>query len=134
MPSHRHEGKTFAVIRCGCGLRVIARVERRSPPPPPPYHPLKHRLQANHRYNVRPAIEWTSRTRCRGNFRLDDMRFSTHGMVLDVCRGCVCVHVRHGRSRMIVDLRIPEMPGRSMSSVHLQGRHRVRYARSAVRC
>ena len=37
------------------------------------------------------------------------------------------------RSHMIVDLRIPTMPGRSASGFHRSGRHAVHEARSAVR-
>ena len=35
-----------------------------------------------------------------------------------------CTHVMHGRSRMIIDPRIPTLPGRSTSGFHQPGRHR----------
>ena len=39
----------------------------------------------------------------------------------------------HGRSRKIIDLRIPTTPGRSVSGFHRPGRHCLHLARSAVR-
>ena len=40
----------------------------------------------------------------------------------------------HGRSRMIIDPRIPTIPGRGTSGFHQPGRHCLHQARSAVRC
>ena len=45
-----------------------------------------------------------------------------------------CNHVMHGRSRMIIDPRIPTIPGRGTSGFYRPGRHRVNQARSTVRC
>ena len=41
--------------------------------------------------------------------------------------------ITYCRSRMTVDPRIPTMPGRSPSSFHRPGRHRLHQAQSAVR-
>ena len=41
--------------------------------------------------------------------------------------------VMHGRSRMTIDPRISTMPGRTTSSFHRPGRHRLHQGRSAVR-
>ena len=48
-------------------------------------------------------------------------------------RGGVLI-IMHGRSRMIVDLRIHTTSGRSTSGFHRPGRHREHQARSVVRC
>ena len=48
--------------------------------------------------------------------------------------GGSCSVFMHGRSRMVIDPRIPTMPGRSMSGFPRPGRHCLHQARSAVRC
>ena len=45
-----------------------------------------------------------------------------------------CTHVMPCRGRMIIDVRIPTIPGRSTSGFHRPGRHCLHQARSAVRC
>ena len=45
-----------------------------------------------------------------------------------------CIQFVHGRRRMTIDPRIPNMPRRSTSDFHQPGRHCFHQARSAVRC
>ena len=51
-----------------------------------------------------------------------------------VWEGRGCSNVMHGRSRMIIDPRVPTMPRRSTSGFYGSGRRCLHQARSAVRC
>ena len=54
------------------------------------------------------------------------------GQSVCVGEGCACC-IMHDRSRMTPDPRNPTVSGRSMSSFHRSGRHRLHQARSAGR-
>ena len=79
----------------------------------------------------RHAAEQSNRLQVRGDtvFGWSLLRLgsaSRMGVVLDI--------TMQDRSRMIIDFRIPTMPGRSTSGFHRPGRHCLHQARSAVRC